>query len=402
MDYSGKSGYSGASDPDREKRMMEKARKWHQVRSEKFKQKTKISIVDMSQMEMGPEHLRRIIMDHGDMSSKRYKDDKRVYLRAMKYIPHAVFKLLENMPMPWEQIRNVKVLYHNTGAITFVNEVPMVIEPVYIAQWSTMWIVMRGEVRNRQGFKRVSLPPFDDEEPPIDYGQNILDVEPLDAIQVQEFQDEDAPVAEWFYDHKPLIDDLTHVNGPSYKRWRLEVPIMSVLYRLSTPILNEHHDPNFYYMFDLPTFITAKSLNERVPKGPTFEPLFKDVEKDEDWDEFTDINKIIIRCPVRTETRISFPYMYNNRPRRVITPIYRYPASCYIKVDDVDVPAYMFADVVYPISSSNFSEKLSDVEIDLEEDDFELPDSFEPLLSDYPLYTGIERDPVVNLLREYQ
>ena len=27
---------------------------------------------------------------------------------------------------------------------------------------------------------------------------------------------------------------------------------MSVLYRLSTPILNEHHDPNFYYMFDLP------------------------------------------------------------------------------------------------------------------------------------------------------
>lgn len=102
-------------------------------------------------------------------------------------------------------------------------------------------------------------------------------------------------------------------------------------------------------------------MNERVPKGPTFEPLFKDVEKDEDWDEFTDINKIIIRCPVRTETRISFPYMYNNRPRRVITPIYRYPASCYIKVDDVDVPAYMFADVVYPISSSNFSEKLSDV-----------------------------------------
>ena len=90
MDYSGKSGYSGASDPDREKRMMEKARKWHQVRSEKLKQKTKISIVDMSQMEMGPEHLRRIIMDHGDMSSKRYKDDKRVYLRAMKYAAHSL------------------------------------------------------------------------------------------------------------------------------------------------------------------------------------------------------------------------------------------------------------------------------------------------------------------------
>ena len=42
---------------------------------------------------------------------------------------------LENMPMPWEQIRDVKVLYHTTGAITFVKEIPWVIEPVYIAQW---------------------------------------------------------------------------------------------------------------------------------------------------------------------------------------------------------------------------------------------------------------------------
>lgn len=54
---------------------------------------------------------------------------------ALKYMPHAVLKLLENMPMPWEQIRDVKVLYHITGAITFVNEIPWVVEPVYIAQW---------------------------------------------------------------------------------------------------------------------------------------------------------------------------------------------------------------------------------------------------------------------------
>lgn len=57
------------------------------------------------------------------------------FFRALKYMPHAVMKLLENMPMPWEQIRDVKVLYHITGAITFVNEIPWVIEPVYIAQW---------------------------------------------------------------------------------------------------------------------------------------------------------------------------------------------------------------------------------------------------------------------------
>jgi len=51
------------------------------------------------------------------------------------------YKLLENMLMPWEQVRNVKVLYHITGAITFLNEIPLVVEPVFTAQWGTMWIM---------------------------------------------------------------------------------------------------------------------------------------------------------------------------------------------------------------------------------------------------------------------
>jgi len=97
-----------------------------------------------------PEHIRKIIKDHGDMSSRKFRHDKRVYLGALKYVPHAVLKLLENMPMPWEQVRDVKVVYHITGAITFVNEVPWVIEPVYIAQWGTMWIMMRREKRDRR------------------------------------------------------------------------------------------------------------------------------------------------------------------------------------------------------------------------------------------------------------
>jgi pre-mRNA-processing factor 8 len=54
---------------------------------------------------MPPEHIRKIIRDHGDMSSRKYRHDKRVYLGALKYMPHAVLKLLENMPMPWEQVR---------------------------------------------------------------------------------------------------------------------------------------------------------------------------------------------------------------------------------------------------------------------------------------------------------
>ena len=101
------------------------------------------------------EHVRKIIKDHGDMSSKKYRHDKRVYLGALKYMPHAVLKLLENMPMPWEQIRDVQILYHSTGAITFVNEIPWVVEPIYVAQWSTVYLMMRREKRDRRHFKRM-------------------------------------------------------------------------------------------------------------------------------------------------------------------------------------------------------------------------------------------------------
>jgi pre-mRNA-processing factor 8 len=57
---------------------------------------------------MPPEHLRKIIRDHGDMSSKKYRNDKRIYLGALKYVPHACLKLLENMLMPWEEVREVR------------------------------------------------------------------------------------------------------------------------------------------------------------------------------------------------------------------------------------------------------------------------------------------------------
>lgn len=68
-----------------------------------------------------------------------------------------------------------------------------------------MWIMMRREKRDRRHFKRMRFPPFDDEEPPLDYADNVLDVEPLEAIQMELDEEEDRAVYEWFYDHKPLV-----------------------------------------------------------------------------------------------------------------------------------------------------------------------------------------------------
>ena len=83
--------------------------RWQQLHNKKYAEKRKFGFVDVQKEEMPPEHIRKIIRDHGDMSSRKYRHDKRVYLGALKFMPHAVLKLLENMPMPWEQIRDVQV-----------------------------------------------------------------------------------------------------------------------------------------------------------------------------------------------------------------------------------------------------------------------------------------------------
>ncbi|ESQ27035.1 hypothetical protein EUTSA_v10017992mg [Eutrema salsugineum] len=370
-----------------EAKLEEKARKWMQLNSKRYGDKRKFGFVETQKEDMPPEHVRKIIRDHGDMSSKKYRHDKRVYLGALKFVPHAVFKLLENMPMPWEQVRDVKVLYHITGAITFVNEIPWVVEPIYMAQWGTMWIMMRREKRDRRHFKRMRFPPFDDEEPPLDYADNLLDVDPLEPIQLELDEEEDSAVCTWFYDHKPLVKTKL-INGPSYRRWNLSLPIMATLHRLAGQLLSDLIDRNYFYLFDMPSFFTAKALNMCIPGGPKFEPLYRDMEKgDEDWNEFNDINKLIIRSPLRTEYRIAFPHLYNNRPRKVKLCVYHSPMVMYIKTEDPDLPAFYYDPLIHPISNTNKERRERKVYDEDDEDEFTLPEGVEPLLKDTQLYT---------------
>ena len=76
--------------------------------------------------------------------------------------------------------------------------------------------------------------------------------------------------------------------------------------RLAGQLLSDLTDLNYFYLFETNSFITAKSLNMCIPGGPKFEPLFRDMDtRDEDWNEFNDINKLIIRAPIRTEYKVS-------------------------------------------------------------------------------------------------
>jgi len=351
--------------------------------------------VETQKADMPPEHLRKIVKDIGDVSQKKFSSEKRSYLGALKFMPHAVLKLLENMPMPWESTREVKVLYHVNGCLTLVNEIPRVIEPVFHAQWATMWVCMRREKSDRRHFKRMRFPPFDDEEPPLSWSENIEDVEPLEPIQMELDENEDAPVYEWFYDHRPLLD-TPHVNGPSYKRWNLTLPQMATLYRLSHQLLSDVVDKNYFHLFDLNSFITAKALNVAIPGGPRFEPLYKDIDpNDEDFSEFNAIDRIIFRSPIRTEYRVAFPYLYNSLPRSVKVSWYSYPQVVYVRSEDPNLPAFYFDPVINPISSRSVAPQNITVSHEdqifgpgnNEDDSFELPEEVEPFLADEDLYT---------------
>ena len=128
-----------------------------------------------------------------------------------------------------------------------------------------MWVVMRREKRDRRHFKRMRFPPFDDEEPPLDYADNILDVEPLEAIQMELDKEEDREIYTWFYDNKPLVGAKFGVNGSSYRKWTLSLPQMSTLYRLGSQLLTDLVDDNYFYLFNLKSFFTAKALNIALP-----------------------------------------------------------------------------------------------------------------------------------------
>lgn len=47
--------------------------------------------------------------------------------------------------------------------------------------------------------------------------------------------------------------------------------------------------------------------------------------------------------------QVAFPYLYNNRPRKVRLSVYHYPLTMYIKTEDPDLPAFYFDPLIHPL-----------------------------------------------------
>jgi hypothetical protein len=60
---------------------LDKARRWQKLNQKRYGAKRKFGYVEVQKEDMPPEHLRKVVKDHGDMSSKKVT----TYYVAMLY-----------------------------------------------------------------------------------------------------------------------------------------------------------------------------------------------------------------------------------------------------------------------------------------------------------------------------
>ena len=148
--------------------------------------------------------------------------------------------------------KEVKVLYHTTEPSHLSMKFPESSSHLHSPMGDYLEHDETRE-KDRKHFKRMRFPPFDDEEPPLDWLENLDDTELVDAIRLKEIEDDDE-LRDWFYDTRPLVEDPDIVNGDSYRKWNLDFGTMNKLYQLSRPILHEGQTQKF----DKNSLFTAK------------------------------------------------------------------------------------------------------------------------------------------------
>ena len=88
---------------------------------------------------------------------------------------------------------------------------------------------------------------------------------------------------------------------------------------------------------------------------------------------------------------MAFPYLYNNRPRKVRLSTYHHPLTMYIKTEDPDLPAYYYDPLIHPIAAYRTDKAKPEEEDECLggiDDDWTLPVGVEPLLASHPVYTS--------------
>ena len=310
-----------------------------------------------------PEILRKVFRErHEKVQNTSSKDNTR-YVLAMRYLPRAILKLWETFPMPWESERYVRVSFHVNGYLTYVTEIPHVIEPAYIALWGVMWLNMRKEKSLRMHFLRLKMNPiFDDEEPPVEFSDALMESMVHSPVGLGGDDEERA-----------VLEKFVYANGIE-KIHTLTQREQAVLCRLSRVLLSDAVDANSRYLFDEKSFVVAKNQQNVIPGGPKYQPPSAQ-SADSGWTEFNDCQKTIYRQPMKPHYPVAYPSLYNAHTEYNPASQFHEPAMCYLRSNDPELPTFSFDPLIHPIPNC-----ISD---ELEEEQVSAP--FEPFFHNLPL-----------------
>ncbi|CBH14584.1 PRP8 protein homologue [Trypanosoma brucei gambiense DAL972] len=312
--------------------------------------------------EVPPEYLRKLVKDNGDLSGKRFNAERKLCVALLRYMPLALYKLLENMPMPWEEARYVNVVYHMRGVLTLVEDTPTAPEPLYLAQWGSIWTKMRShkvELQQECGTFRRVISKGNENEPPIDFSDYIMDREPPPALYDDLDEEDAAAVLDWFYDPFPRLVHPNQIRGSRRPNgYYFTIDVIETLFRNAIPILPNLDDRNYYYLWDLKSFYAAKAMHIAIPRAPKFEAPSTIQEEEGEWTEFNDLRRVIHRDDPRkprftmlTERQIAFPFLYSDVVDGVTVAPYRYPAQIRVENEDPAVPCFSWNPSLNPIKA---------------------------------------------------
>ena len=133
--------------------------------------------------------------------------------------------------------------------------------------------------------------------------------------------------------------------------------------------------------------------------GLKFEPLYKEDEyENDDWNEFNDVSKVIVRNQIRTEYRIAFPFCTIAGPEKYPWENIIRQHLATLSMKTLDCRHTTLIPLINPISAYNKDYARRGTRINTEHDDpdektgeiyfenFQLPPDCKPFLSEEPLF----------------
>ncbi|CCW68908.1 unnamed protein product [Phytomonas sp. Hart1] len=209
-------------------------------------------------------------------------------------------------------------------------------------------------------FRRI-VHKGDDNEPPLDFANYLMDRDPPPPLRDELEGEDNSAVSDWLYEPFPRLVSSNQIHGPRRPRgYYFNIEVVENLLRLAFPIIPILDDRNYYYLWNLKSFYTAKAMHLAIPRGPKFEPppSIKQKEDDDDWTEFNDLRRVIHRdnplnprFTMLTERQIAFPFLYGSEVSGVQVAPYRYSASVRVENDDPELPCFSFHPSLNPIKS---------------------------------------------------